>query len=146
MESRTWTIPLLALCVAAGTLPAAAQDVPESGGFSQTRLLSVRAAKPAANGSKTCLRYEASFSSPLQEKPKAILDLERLNLIQGVISFILNVTPVGDHRYSLAMETDDPARCEEIRKSHEKIQITVDGAVGADGHVILPDQATFRNR
>ena len=123
--------------------PAWAQDSGPSG-FSDARLTSLQ---PIDGGpSKACLNFEARYSKPLKERPIATLDVERSNMIDGVISFILKVTQLGNQRYNFAMETKDPRSCEELKKSKEAISVMVDGAVGPDGRSVLPDEETFRFR
>lgn len=133
---------ILTLDIALGAAAVFAQDPSEPLGFSKARLTSVAPTKP--HNSKACLNFEATFSAPLKERPNAILDFVKSDLIDGVLSFMLKVTPLGKKRYALTMETDDPRNCEDLKKSGRKVMVTVDGAVGPDGRDVLPDQQTFK--
>ncbi len=139
---KTKLIATFVMVLALAASSSLAQDPSEPQGFSKARLTSVAPAK--SHDSKACLNFEATFSGPLKERPSAILDFVKSDLIDGVLSFMLKVTPLGKKRYALTMETDDPRSCTELKRGGRKVMVTVDGAVGPDGRDVLPDQKTFK--
>lgn len=114
----------------------------ETLGYSNAKLVSLSKAKTSG----ACMSFEATFSEPLKEKPRALLDVEQNNLIDGVISFILKVTQLGSNRYSLSMETADSTSCATLQKEQDAMTVLVEGGLGSDNRSILPDQQTFNSR
>ena len=131
-------VSLIALVVA----PTFAQDKDESVtvGYSKThlsRLSSIETSDP-----NTCVSFDAEYSDALSEKPSAVLDVDMLHRIRGVVSMILDVIPVSDKKYRLEMKTD-PTACDALLESGQDLSVFVDGGTGADGLPVLPDQETF---
>ena len=125
--------------IAGGSLFATAQT--DTSGFSESKLTSLKALKGNAN---SCVNFEAHFSHPLKEKPTALLDIEKSNLIEGVISLILRVTSLGPKSYRFSLDSENLGNCGLLKTSGNQISITVQNAKGADGLPILPDQREFQ--
>ncbi|HLG19287.1 MAG TPA: hypothetical protein VI895_05660 [Bdellovibrionota bacterium] len=134
-------IGVLLVNVAAGVPLALAQ---ESGGFSRTRLTQIAPVSKSPNSKNSCLSFEAAFSGPLKEKPNAIVDIENLHTIEGVISILMNVSQQSKSRYRLDLFTDDEACKALISNKDDNISVTVDGGTGSDGLPILPDERNFK--
>ena len=126
------------LCQVLGICSALAQD---SSGYSSSRLTSLKPNKPA---NEECVNFEATFSEPLKENPSVTLDIEKQHLIDGVISFLLKVTPFGPKKYRFSlMENSQDKKCAIVKQPPGDFSVTVEGSKGSDGRPLLPDQKSF---
>jgi hypothetical protein len=129
-----------AMIVAVLLLGAMAQA--EDAMFSQTRLISL---KPVKASKQACAELEATFSAPLQSKPRAMLDSDDSSLIERMVSLFLQVTG-GPTRYRFSINAADATSCSALKRSNERFSVTIDGATGNDGKPLLPQEETIRTR
>ncbi len=112
--------------------------------FSYTKVTSLIPLRPAISDPQICLNFEATFSQPLQKEPSALLDVERMNSIEGVKSFQLKVTRRSPKSYDLSVVETDSSKCSLLRSGGDNMAISIEGARGMDGLPILPDQRNIR--
>jgi hypothetical protein len=110
--------------------------------FSQTRLLSLKAVKPAH---QACAELEATFSAPLKSAPRAMLESDDSSLIERMVSLFLQVTG-GPTHYRFSINAADAKSCSTLKRTINRISVTIDGATGADGKPLLPQEETIQTR
>ncbi|MFH1017469.1 MAG: hypothetical protein V1798_04710 [Pseudomonadota bacterium] len=112
--------------------------------FSKTELKRIVPLSEKLAGSNACFGIEATFSGPLKEKPKAVMDIERQYTIQGTFTKLLEAVSIAPDKVRYLM--NDPTACEALKNSKPRMSITVMEGQGADGRPLFPSERSIQAR
>ena len=89
-----------------------------------------------------CLKFVATYSKPLQNKPTAVLDVDTSNLFEGLITLAMDVIALSPKKYEV--DVNDPEVCKTLKETHSSVVLSLADAVGTDGREVLPSGEIFQ--